>query len=151
VRAPDFATRMLTVSRTVVQVHPRFHPGDGRFLVKPYPKDKEYRRFKLSTRIAAKLQAHVVERGLGRDDLLMESDDIAAGLLVSNGNEARASDALGHVPGGDLPEDPRVQRRSGQGSDQAEVRADAERAIVTYQQPPVRFSAPRTRKKAAHP
>ena len=72
VRDLDFATRMLTVSRAVVQVHPEFHPEGGRFLVKPYPKDKEYRRFKLSAQITAKLQAHVVERGLGRDDLLFQ-------------------------------------------------------------------------------
>ena len=69
----DFATRMLTVSRAVVQVHPRFHPDGGRFLVKPYPKDKEYRRFKLSAQITAKLKAHVAERGLGRDDLLFQA------------------------------------------------------------------------------
>ena len=64
---------MLTVSRAVVQVHPEFHPEGGRFLVKPYPKDKEYRRFKLSAQITAKLQAHVEERGLGRDDLLFQA------------------------------------------------------------------------------
>ena len=37
------------------------------------------------------------------------------------------------------------------GVDQAQVRGDAERAIVRYQQLPARFSAPTTRKKAAHP
>ena len=63
---------MLTVSRAVVQVHPQFHPEGGRFLVKPYPKDKEYRRFKLSAQITAKLKAHVAERGLGWDDLLFQ-------------------------------------------------------------------------------
>src|ERR1039457_2953428 len=73
VRDLDFATRMLTVSRAVVQVHPRFHPDGGRFLVKPYPKDKEYRRFKLSVQITAKLKAHVVERGLDREDLLFQA------------------------------------------------------------------------------
>jgi hypothetical protein len=36
-------------------------------------------------------------------------------------------------------------------SDQAQDQAAAERAIVTYQQPPARFSAPIARKKAAHP
>jgi integrase len=39
VRDLDFATRMLTVSRAVLQVHPRFHLHNDRFLVKPYPKD----------------------------------------------------------------------------------------------------------------
>ena len=33
----------------------------------------------------------------------------------------------------------------------AQARGGAERAIVMYQEPPARFSAPRTRKKAAHP
>jgi hypothetical protein len=41
VRDLDLATRMLTVSRAVVQVNPKFHPDGLRFLVKPYPKDKE--------------------------------------------------------------------------------------------------------------
>jgi integrase len=72
VRDLDVATRMLTVSRAVVQVHPQFHPDGGRFLVKPYPKDKEYRRFKLSSQITAKLQTYVVGRGLGWDDLLFQ-------------------------------------------------------------------------------
>ncbi len=40
VRDLEFATRMLTVSRAVVQVHPQFHPEGGRFLVKPYPKTR---------------------------------------------------------------------------------------------------------------
>ena len=71
----DLATRMLTVSRAVVQVHPRFHPDGGRFLVKPYPKDKEYRRFKLSAQITAKLKAHAEERGLSRDDLLFQAPE----------------------------------------------------------------------------
>ena len=72
VRDLDFPTRMLTVSRAVVQVDPKFHPEGSRFLVKPYPKDKEYRRFKLSTQITAKLQAHVRKRCLGNDDLFFE-------------------------------------------------------------------------------
>ena len=70
VRDIEFGSRMLTVSRAVVQVSPKFHPAGGRFLVKDYPKDREFRRFKLSAQIVAKLQAHVVEHDLGRDDLL---------------------------------------------------------------------------------
>jgi hypothetical protein len=37
------------------------------------------------------------------------------------------------------------------GAGRAQVRADAERAIVRNQQPTARASAPTTRKKAAHP
>jgi hypothetical protein len=35
----DFPTRMLTVSRAVVEVNAKFHPAGGRFLVKDYPKE----------------------------------------------------------------------------------------------------------------
>jgi hypothetical protein len=58
----------LQVSSTGEQ--PGGNPQGKRFLVKDYPKDREFRRFKLSAQIVAKLQAHVVEHGLGRDDLL---------------------------------------------------------------------------------
>src|SRR5262249_30877896 len=70
VRDLDLATRMLTVSRKVIEVNREFHPDGRRFLVKLYPKDKEPRRLKLSTQIATKLQAHMKARGLGPDGLL---------------------------------------------------------------------------------
>ena len=70
VRDLDLITRVLTVSRTVVQVDPKFHPDGGRFLVKEYPKDKEFRRLKLSTQLAAKIAAHIKDAGLGPDDLI---------------------------------------------------------------------------------
>lgn len=70
VRDLDLLTAILTVSRAVIEVNPKFHPDGGRFLVKEYPKDKEYRRLKLSTQIVGRLRAHVTDRGLGRDDLL---------------------------------------------------------------------------------
>jgi integrase len=70
VRDLDLRTGILTVSRAVIEVNPKFHPERGRFLVKEYPKDKEYRRFKLSAQIVRKLQAHVQDHGLSRGDLL---------------------------------------------------------------------------------
>ncbi len=66
----DLPTRMLTVSRKVTEVNREFHPDGRRFLVNPYPKDKEYRRLKLSPQITAKLNAHVKARNLGPDGLL---------------------------------------------------------------------------------
>jgi len=81
----DPATRILTVGRTVVQVDPKFHPSGQRFLVKPYPKDKEYRRLKLSQQLTAKLAAHVTDAGLGDDDLMFampHRDSRAARLRV---------------------------------------------------------------------
>jgi integrase len=70
IRDLDTATRMLTVSRKVTEVNREFHPDGQRFLVKLYPKDKEYRRLKLSPQIVAKLKAHLKARGLGPDGLL---------------------------------------------------------------------------------
>src|SRR5712691_1212740 len=66
----DMTTRILTVSRAVVEIPSSEHPSGGRFLVKNYPKDKEYRRFKLSAQITAKIKAHIAARGLGPNDLL---------------------------------------------------------------------------------
>jgi integrase len=66
----DFETCILTVSRAVVELTQDDHPEGGRFLVKDYPKDKEYRRFKLSRQITAKIQAHVDAQRLGDNDLL---------------------------------------------------------------------------------
>jgi integrase len=66
----DLVSRMLTVSRKVIEVNHEFHPEGKRFLVVHYPKDKEYRRLKLSTQIVAKLKAHIKTRKLDPDALL---------------------------------------------------------------------------------
>ena len=66
----DFPTRMLTVSRAVVEVNAKFHLAGRRFLVKDYPKDGEYRRLKLTNQITAKLQAYARERELRAGDLV---------------------------------------------------------------------------------
>jgi hypothetical protein len=66
----NLATGILTVSRSVVELDPKYHPAGERFLVKPYPKNTKYRRFKLSRQVVAKLSAHISERHLGPDDLL---------------------------------------------------------------------------------
>jgi integrase len=66
----DALTRILTVSRAVVQVDPKFHPTGERFLVKEYPKDKEYRCLKLSEQLARKVETHVKDSGLGPADLI---------------------------------------------------------------------------------
>ncbi|HLK02643.1 MAG TPA: tyrosine-type recombinase/integrase [Streptosporangiaceae bacterium] len=68
VRDVDLATRIVTVSRKVIEINRKFHPTGGRFLVVNYPKDKEFRRFKLSPQICRKLAAHIKALGLGPDD-----------------------------------------------------------------------------------
>jgi integrase len=66
----DLITRVLTISRTVVQVDPKFHPAGGRFLVKEFPKDQAFRRLKLSGQLTAKIAAHIEGAGLGPGDLI---------------------------------------------------------------------------------
>jgi integrase len=87
----DFETCILTVSRAVVQVNPKFHPEGQRFIVK-HPKDEEWRRFKLSRQIITKIKAHVSAKGLGPEDLLFElrqNPDAKAVLCsIPDGEEA---------------------------------------------------------------
>src|ERR1051326_4873115 len=52
------------------EVNAKFHPTGGRFLIKDYPKDGEYRRLKLTDQIVGKLQAYVRARGLRDGDLM---------------------------------------------------------------------------------
>ncbi len=73
----DQRSRILTVARSVVEVNPKFHPQGQRFIVKDYPKDKEYRRLKLSEQVIAKLCAHITSERIGRDDLLFARRDSA--------------------------------------------------------------------------
>jgi integrase len=72
-RVRDFntASRMLTVARAVVEINARFREHDApRFVVKDYPKDREYRRVKLSPDIATLLRDHIQANRLSRDDLI---------------------------------------------------------------------------------
>jgi integrase len=61
---------MLTISRTAIQVNPKFHPTGERFLVKQYPKDREFRRVKVSEQLAARLISHILDANLGAEDLI---------------------------------------------------------------------------------
>ena len=72
----NFGTGVLTVSRVVVELPPRFHPEGGRFLVKDYPKDQEHRQLKLSPQIVTKIAAHIEQHGLGDDDLLFPMPEL---------------------------------------------------------------------------
>jgi integrase len=65
-----FGIGVLTVSRKVIEVNPKFQPQGRRFAVKQYPKDKEHRRLKLSAQLVQKIEAHVKSQRLGPDDLL---------------------------------------------------------------------------------
>ena len=66
----DSPTRVFTISRAVVQVDPKFHPDGGRFFVKEYPKDGEWRRVSVSEQLTDKLVSHISAEALDDDDLL---------------------------------------------------------------------------------
>lgn len=72
----DLDTRIVTVSRTVIQVTLKNSPDGNRFVVKEYPKDGEDRRFKLSAQIINKLRQHIEALGLGPDDLIFAIRDL---------------------------------------------------------------------------
>lgn len=65
---------ILTVSRSVMEVNPKYHPEGERFLTKPYPKSRRSRRLKLDPQLVDGLVAHVAERRLAPDDLLFTVD-----------------------------------------------------------------------------
>ena len=70
----NLSSSVLTVSRAVVELQPQFHPSGGRFLVKPYPKGKRSRRFKLNAVLVLELKDHATTHGLGPDDLPFSYD-----------------------------------------------------------------------------
>ncbi len=67
----------VTVSRVVVHLKSSDRPDGARFMVKKYPKDKEWRRLRLADHLVAKLGAFIAERHLAADDLLFAMPDPA--------------------------------------------------------------------------
>lgn len=65
----DAANGILTVCRAVVHLRAA-RPDGSQFLVKDYPKDREYRRVKIAPHLVAELDAHVAAGGLASGDLL---------------------------------------------------------------------------------
>ncbi len=64
----ELDTSMLTVSRAVVSLSAADRPS--RFLVKPYPKDKEWRRLALAPHLVEKLRQYIADREIAPNDLL---------------------------------------------------------------------------------
>lgn len=79
----DFRTGLLVVSRAVCQVDPKFHPQGLRYYVKPYPKSRRSRRFKLNRAIVDKIEQHVAAAGLTRNDLIFAMQPAAKPRLVA--------------------------------------------------------------------
>ena len=72
----NLGTGVLTVSRVVVELPPRFHPEGRRFLVKDYPKDQEHRQLKLSPQVVRKIAGHIEQHSIATDDLLFPMPEL---------------------------------------------------------------------------
>lgn len=88
------ASGIVTITRDVVELSPKFHPEGGRFLVKPYPKSKRARRFKLEPDLVAVVLAHVEHYGLGATDLIFRFDTFQS---AAPGRRLRAVEDLGRT------------------------------------------------------
>ena len=68
----DLTTGILTVSRAVVELKSKDRPDGTRFVVKDYPKDKEWRQLGLTALLIDRIRGHIQHAGLGEDDLLFK-------------------------------------------------------------------------------
>jgi hypothetical protein len=55
----DVGSAVVTVARTVWELRPQFHPTGGRFLIRMYPKNREYRRLSIRRVLADRLVAFI--------------------------------------------------------------------------------------------
>ncbi|MGQ0631652.1 MAG: tyrosine-type recombinase/integrase [Sporichthyaceae bacterium] len=68
----DLTAGVLTVSRAVVELKSKDRPEGVRFVVKDYPKDKEWRQLGLTARLIDQIRTHIRRAALGPDDLLFQ-------------------------------------------------------------------------------
>jgi integrase len=71
-RASDVncGARSLTIARNLLELQPPFHPEHGQFLVKPYPKNRDFRILRLTPALAMRLAHHITNQRVGPHDLL---------------------------------------------------------------------------------
>ena len=79
----DFAGRILTVRRTIVEVAKKNSPTGARCFVKDYPKDDEQRRVSIDKTTIKLLREHMLEYSIRDSDLLFTS---TAGTPLSRNN-----------------------------------------------------------------
>lgn len=79
----DFASRVVYVRRTIVEVARKNSPTGQRCFVKDYPKDDEPRLVQIEAATCVLLRAHMVEHGIRDTDLLFTS---TANTMISRNN-----------------------------------------------------------------
>jgi integrase len=110
----DERSGILTVTRAVVELHPDDHPTGDRFLVKPYPKNKQSRRFRLDPTLVKAIAAYIDKHNFSPGDLLFPYAILATrvGQRARRHASAAGSASLHLVtelpatePGGETPPD----------------------------------------------
>ncbi|NUU15807.1 tyrosine-type recombinase/integrase [Cellulomonas humilata] len=79
----NFLRKTVTVEETIVEVSRKDSPTGERMIVKPYPKNDVSRTLRVSQDLLDVLAERIAELGLGRDDLLFPSREIAGGQPLS--------------------------------------------------------------------
>jgi integrase len=79
----DFLRRTISVEQTIVEVSRKHSPTGQRMIVKDYPKDNEFRTLRVSEALLQAVARRIEALGLGRDDLLFPSTEIAGGNPIS--------------------------------------------------------------------
>ena len=79
----DFLRRTITIEGTIVEVSRKDSPTGDRMIIKPYPKDDEPRTLRVSQDLLDTLAARIGSLGVGRDDLLFPSREVAGGAPLS--------------------------------------------------------------------
>lgn len=82
-RHVDFLRRSITVEETIVEVSRKDSPTGERMIVKAYPKNDEPRTLRVSQALLDVLASRIALLGLGRDDLLFPSREVAGGQPLS--------------------------------------------------------------------
>jgi len=79
----DFLRRTISVEQTIVEVSRKHSPTGARMIVKDYPKDNEFRTLRVSETLLTRIARRIERLGLGRDDLIFASTEIAGGNPIS--------------------------------------------------------------------
>jgi len=95
VKDVDLDTGVVTVCRAVVHLRAAARGSLERFVVKEYPKDKEWRRVTIAEQLVAKLRVHIERERLGSDDLLFSQPQRAASVRRIRPSEPVDASTLG--------------------------------------------------------
>lgn len=97
-----FATDMLAVRRSIVEVTAKYHPTGDRFLTREYTKNGEHRRFKVDHAVSEMVREHIALHGIGPGQVIFPVRSFASTEAAGRDRLTQEElDALGFT--GELP------------------------------------------------